>query len=207
MILTQQTLAEAASTLAQRDDVLSEIFKKHGNPPLWRRPATFPTLVRIILEQQVSLRSADAMYRRLHTALKSISPETFLLAGEMRLRQLGVTRQKTAYLLHLSSSIVDGNLRLRQLYRMTDSDAKDTLMRIKGIGSWSADVYLLMALRRADIWPAGDLALAVAVKDLHRLPQKPSTDELERFAERWRPYRAVAARMLWQYYLAHKRGM
>ena len=203
-LLNSKTLAEAALALAQRDSHLSEILKQHGRPPLWRRPPTFATLVRIILEQQVSLRSADAMYRRLNAALKSISPETFLLAGEMRLRQLGVTRQKTSYLLHLSSSVVEGGLRLRQLYRMTDTDAKETLMRIKGIGSWSADVYLLMALRRADIWPAGDLALAVAVKELHRLAHRPSTEELERFAERWRPYRAVAARMLWQYYLAKR---
>lgn len=203
-ILTTKTLADAALGLARRDRHLSEILKQYGHPPLWRRPTTFDTLVRIILEQQVSLRSADAMYRRLKASLGSFTPENFLRVGENRLRELGVTRQKTAYLLHLSSSIVKGQLRLRQLARMSDFEAKETLMRIKGIGSWSADVYLLMAMRRADIWPAGDLALAVAMKELKDLPHRPSTEEMEFLAEQWRPHRAVAARMLWQYYLGRK---
>jgi DNA-3-methyladenine glycosylase II len=87
---------------------------------------------------------------------------------------------------------------------MSDDDARLVLTRIKGIGLWSADVYLLMAMRRADIWPAGDLALAVAMKDLKGLPHRPGPEELERLAENWRPHRAVAARMLWQYYLGKK---
>jgi DNA-3-methyladenine glycosylase II len=89
---------------------------------------------------------------------------------------------------------------------MTDDEVKHRLTLIKGIGSWSADVYLLMAMRRADIWPAGDLALAVAMKDLRRLPRRPGPEELERLAENWRPHRAVAARMLWQYYLGKQAG-
>jgi DNA-3-methyladenine glycosylase II len=203
-ILNSRTLADAAAGLAQRDKHLSQIFNSYGRPPLWRRPATFATLVRIILEQQVSLRSADAMYRRLTASLGEITPDIFISAGENRLRGLGVTRQKTAYLLHLSASIADGQLRLRQLARMSDFEAKEALMRIKGIGSWSADVYLLMAMRRADIWPSGDLALAVAIKDLKGLPHRPSDEEMEQLAEGWRPHRAVAARMLWQYYLGRR---
>jgi len=203
-LLNTRTLADAALSLARRDKHLSGILRECGAPPLWRRPATFSTLVRIILEQQVSLRSAEAMYRRLNVALVSLTPENFIDVGETRLRALGVTRQKTAYLLHLSSSVVEGQLRLRQLTRMSDFEAKEALMRIKGIGSWSADVYLLMAMRRADIWPAGDLALAVAMKELKGLPDRPSTEEMERLAERWRPHRAVAARMLWQYYLGRR---
>jgi DNA-3-methyladenine glycosylase II len=144
------------------------------------------------------------MFRRLNSALGALTPDTFIRAGETRLRELGVTRQKTAYLLHLSFSIAAGDLTLRQLARMSDLEAKETLMRIKGIGSWSADVYLLMAMRRADIWPTGDLALAVAIKELKGLSQRPSTDEMEQLAESWRPHRAVAARMLWQYYLGRK---
>jgi DNA-3-methyladenine glycosylase II len=205
-ILNSETLAHAADQLARQDKYLAAILKTYGWPPLWRRPATFPTLVRIILEQQVSLKSADSMYRRLNAFLGAFTPDTFIRAGANRLRELGVTRQKTAYLLHLSSSIVDGQLKLRQLARMSDLEAKETLMRIKGIGSWSADVYLLMAMRRADIWPAGDLALAVALKELKGLPQRPSIEEMEILAESWRPHRAVAARMLWQYYLGRKSG-
>ena len=199
--LDSTSLARAASILAQQDEDLSRIFKTYGNPPLWRRPASFTTLVRIILEQQVSLKSADSMYRRLRASIQPFTAEGFIEFDANNLRRLGVTRQKTAYLLHLSSSIVERNLNLRRLSRMPDDEAKATLMGIKGIGSWSADVYLLMAMCRADIWPAGDLALAVAVKELKGLSRRPSTEELERVADGWKPHRAVAARMLWQYYL------
>jgi DNA-3-methyladenine glycosylase II len=171
---------------------------------MWRRAAGFPTLVHIILEQQVSLRSGRAMFDRLNTNIQPFEPECFIRRGDSYLRSLGVTRQKSAYLIHLSSLIVSGELSLAKLSRMNDHDARNALMRVKGIGSWSADVYLLMAMRRADIWPAGDLALAVAAKDLFGLKQRPSPDELEMLAEKWQPLRAVAARMLWQYYLAKK---
>ena len=152
----------------------------------------------------MSLKSADAMFRRLQSALTPFTPGTVITVGPDYLRKLGVTRQKTAYLLHLSSAIVEGELNLRKLARMSDAEAKATLMQIKGLGSWSADVYLLMAMCRADIWPAGDLALAVAVQELNQLKQRPTFLELEEIAEKWRPYRAVAARMLWQYYLARR---
>lgn len=203
-LLTQKSLAQAAITLAQRDKHLAGILATFGHPPLWRRPTGFPTLVRIILEQQVSLGSAAAMFDRLTTSINPFVPERFRQLGESHLRSFGVTRQKAAYLLHLSSAIAEGKLNLAQLNRMSDADAKLELMRIKGIGSWSADVYLLMAMRRADVWPARDLALAVAVRDLKGLPIRPGPEVLEQLAESWRPHRAVAARMLWQYYLRPK---
>jgi DNA-3-methyladenine glycosylase II len=200
--LNNRTLAIAARELASRDKTLGAIFESHGNPPLWRRSQGFPTLVHIILEQQVSLRSGKAMFDRLSSVVKPFGPAQFLNCGEGYLRRLGVTRQKAAYLIHLSELIVDGKLNLPRLSRMADDDARQALMNVKGIGSWSADVYLLMAMCRADIWPAGDLALAVAAKELFNLAERPSPIELEVLAEKWRPHRAVAARMLWQYYLA-----
>ena len=184
--------------------MLARIFATHGDPPLWHRAAGFTTLVHIILEQQVSLKSAKSMLLRLQTRIEPFAPARFLELGDSYLRSLGVTRQKSAYLLHLSECIVSGELSFTKLGRMSDDDARLVLTRIKGIGSWSADVYLLMAMRRADIWPAGDLALAVAMKDLKGLPRRPRPEELERLAENWRPHRAVAARMLWQYYLGKK---
>ena len=144
------------------------------------------------------------MFARLTTSINPFVPERFSHLGESHLRSLGVTRQKAAYLIHLSSALAEGTLNLAQLNRMSDADAKLELMRIKGIGSWSADVYLLMAMRRADVWPAGDLALAVAIKDLKGLSTRPGPEVLEQLAESWRPHRAVAARMLWQYYLRPK---
>ena len=202
--LTQKTLALAARELAARDRLLANIHATYGDPPLWQRASGFRTLVHIILEQQVSLGSAKSMLRRLETAIQPFTPERVLALGEMHLRQLGLTRQKSAYLIHLSESIVNGELSFRKLSRLSDDDVLLSLTRIKGIGLWSANIYLLMAMRRADIWPAGDLALAVAIKELKGLAARPSPEELERIAERWRPHRAVAARMLWQYYLGRK---
>ncbi len=202
--LTQKTLALAARELAARDRLLANIHATHGDPPLWQRASGFRTLVHIILEQQVSLGSAKSMLMRLENAIQPFTPERFLALGESYLRSLGVTRQKSAYILHLSESIVSGRLKLKALTRLSDEQVLLRLTQIKGIGLWSANIYLLMAMRRADIWPAGDLALAVAIKELKGLTARPSPEELERIAEAWRPHRAVAARMLWQYYLGRK---
>ena len=194
----------AARELAARDELLANIHATYGDPPLWQRATGFRTLVHIILEQQVSLSSAKSMLLRLETAIQPFTPERFLELGEVHLRRLGVTRQKTAYVLHLSESLVSGRLSLRGLARLSDDQVLVRLTGIKGIGLWSANIYLLMAMRRADIWPAGDLALAVAIKELKGLATRPSPEELEKIAENWRPHRAVAARMLWQYYLGRK---
>ena len=199
--LTQKTLALAARELAARDEMLAGIHATYGDPPLWRRATGFTTLVHIILEQQVSLKSAKAMLVRLEGAVQPFEPHRFLEMGDAGLRGLGVTRQKSAYLLDLSAAIINGDLSFTKLARMSDDEVRLALTRIKGIGLWSADVYLLMAMRRADIWPAGDLALAVAMKELMGLATRPGPLELERWAEQWRPHRAVAARMLCQYYL------
>jgi DNA-3-methyladenine glycosylase II len=204
LILTRKSLALAARELAARDETLARIHAAHGDPPLWRRATGFQTLVHIILEQQVSLKSAKAMLVRLEAAIQPFTPERFIELGDAYLRGLGVTRQKSAYVLDLSESIVNGNLSFTKLARMSDDEARLILTRVKGIGSWSADVYLLMAMRRADIWPAGDLALAVAMKELKGLESRPAPAELVRLAEQWRPHRAVAARMLWQYYLGKR---
>ena len=202
--LTQKSLALAARELAARDEMLGQIHAVHGDPPLWRRATGFQTLVHIILEQQVSLKSAKAMLVRLEGAIQPFTPAKFIGLGDSYLRGLGVTRQKSAYLLHLAASILNGDLSFERLARMSDEEARIVLTRVKGIGSWSADVYLLMAMRRADIWPAGDLALAVAMQELKGLASRPGPEELERLAEQWRPHRAVAARMLWQYYLGKR---
>jgi len=174
---------------------------------MWRRPRGFETLVKIILEQQVSLTSAASMFQRLRSAIAPFTPGQFVASGERYFRSIGVTRQKASYLVHLSESIESGQLSFRALHRMADNNARMTLMAVKGIGAWSADIYLLMAMSRADIWPAGDLALALTVGELKRAGLRPSIEEMEALAEEWRPYRAVAARMLWQHYLARRKSL
>ena len=200
--LTEITLARAAKQLARRDRDLAWILEKLGPPPLWARPRGFPTLVKIILEQQVSLASAASMFARMKKNVVPFRPARMIELGEAHLKSLGLTRQKTGYCLHLAQSLTDNSLRLSPLSRMRDAEAKAALMEIKGLGAWSADVYLLMALRRPDIWPVNDLALAIAVTKLKKLPARPSPAQLTEMGEAWRPFRSVAARMLWQYYLA-----
>jgi DNA-3-methyladenine glycosylase II len=203
--LTEITLARAAETLARRDGDLAAILESYGSPPLWARPAGFTTLVKIILEQQVSLASAASMFARLKQNIVPFHAARMIELGEVHLKSLGMTRQKTAYCLELAQSVTNKRLRLSQLSRMSDTEAKAMLMKIKGLGAWSADVYLLMALRRPDIWPVNDLALATAVAKLKRLTKRPNPIELAEIAEPWRPFRSVAARMLWQYYLAQRK--
>jgi DNA-3-methyladenine glycosylase II len=169
---------------------------------MWARRPGFPTLLRIVLEQQVSLFSARAMFGRLKVNIEPFNAEGFINAGEMRLRSLGVTRQKAHYCLQVAQAFTNGHL--ERIGRMNDEDAYARLLSIKGVGPWTANIYLLMALRRPDIWPDGDVALASAVGRLRKLKTRPSFVELAKIAEAWRPYRSVAARMLWQYYLAER---
>ena len=202
--LDEVSLARAAKHLARRDKDLTFILKSYGPPPLWGRKPGFSTLIQIILEQQVSLASAASMFGRLKKNVVPFQPSRMTELGEAHLKSLGLTRQKTAYCLHLAQSLTDKHLNLSRLSRMDDTQARAALMEIKGIGLWSADIYLLMALRRADIWPAHDLALAIAVTNLKQLENKPTSNQLLEMAETWRPFRSVAARMLWQYYLARR---
>ena len=169
---------------------------------MWARRPGFPTLLQIIIEQQVSLVSARSMLKRLKSNIEPFTPERFIELREEFLRSLGLTRQKSHYCVQLAHAFTEG--RLNKISRMSDEEAHEVLVSIKGIGPWSANVYLLMALKRPDIWPTGDVALATAVGKLQTLPQRPSFRQLTEMAEAWRPFRSVAARMLWQYYLARR---
>jgi len=203
--VTRQGLAQGAAWLAVHDDDLGRLFEADGVPPMWARRPGFSTLLRIILEQQVSLASARAIYRRLVDHLGRLAPQRIRQVGASRLRTLGVTRQKASYCVNVADEILDGRIDLKAIARMADDEVVEALTRIKGIGPWTADVYLLMALRRPDVWPPGDVALIHTVRKVKRLRERPSTSELSEIAEAWRPYRSVAARMLWQHYLSAKR--
>ena len=200
--LTKETLAAAAENLAARDRHLASIYRIHGAPPMWARRPGFPTLLRIVLEQQVSLVSARAMFARLKSNIDPFTPEAFIGSGDAFLRSLGVTRQKAHYCVQVAHAFRNGQL--DKIVRMNDEDAHAELLSIKGVGPWTANIYLLMALRRPDIWPDGDVALATAVGKLRKVDPRPSFAKLAEIAEAWRPFRSVAARMLWQYYLAER---
>jgi DNA-3-methyladenine glycosylase II len=200
--LDEHALKRGLRFLSNRDPHLAEILKTLGPPPMWARQTGFPTLVHIILEQQVSLASARAAMDRLRAAVSPLTPAGFLELDDAALKTIGFSRQKTAYGRYLARSILKGELDLRAVGRMDDDAARSELLKIKGIGEWTASIYLLMALRRPDIWPRGDLALAVAVQRIKLMRSRPTADELDALSLAWQPWRAVAARLLWHYYLS-----
>ena len=202
--LHRASLPSAVRTLARGDPRLARLVARHGVPPLWARRPGFASLLRIILEQQVSLASARAIYHRLAAAVEQVRPENILALGTVGLQGLGLTRQKASYACGLALQVLEGQLALDRLGRYDDDEAREHLMRVRGIGLWTANIYLLMALRRPDIWPSGDLALHKALGRLDGTGRVPSSGEAEQLAARWRPLRAVAARILWQAYLAER---
>ena len=202
--LDQAALLAGVDELVSTDRDFARIVSTYGPPPLWDRTPGFPTLIHIILEQQVSLASARAAFDRLAAAAVPLTPATFLALGDAELKQIGFSRQKTRYGRELANAILEGSLDLPGLALLEDEAAKAALMKIVGIGSWTADIYLLMALGRPDIWPKGDLALETAIQQVKGWPRRPSADEAREMSAAWRPWRAVAARILWHYYLSER---
>lgn len=178
----------------------------YGVPPMWDRPAGFGTLVHIVLEQQVSLASAQAAYDRLVAATDPLTPDRFLRLTDAELLAIGFSRQKARYGRALATAVIDGSLDIDGLDELDDDEVQRALEAIPGIGRWSSTIYLLMVLRRPDVWPVGDLALATAVGEIKGLRVRPSPDELVVLGEAWRPWRSVAARLFWLGYL-RRRGL
>ncbi len=175
------------------------VIARHGIPAFWRRPEGIETLVRIILEQQVSLAAAGTLYRRIRAELGGISARRLVAAGPERLHRLGMTRQKARYCHALGEAVQGRRLSFASLSRAANQEALEMLTALPGIGPWTAGAYVMAAMRRRDVWPPGDLALERAIR---RLLPGADTVALARSGERWRPRRAVAARLLWHYYRA-----
>ena len=203
--LTDKTFAQGLSELTMRDPDLAAAISKWGNPPFWRREPGFSAIVLVILSQQVSLESAQATFEKLESVVGSLSSESFLALDDKALRDTGFTRQKASYIRGLAQHIIDGEFDIEELASMDDDQARKRLMAVRGIGTWTADTYLLIALRRPDVWPSGDLALAKAIQALKRRNSVPDGEKAHSIANQWRPWRAVAARSLWHYYL-NERG-
>jgi DNA-3-methyladenine glycosylase II len=201
--LTPKTFSQAIQYLCDSDPDLTKILTILNPPTFWTRKPGFTSLIRIILEQQVSLASARASFDRLRGATSPLTPNRFLELDDLRLKACGFSRQKTSYGRNLARAIVDGHLNLSALVTMDDKTARSELVKVKGIGPWTANIYLLTVLRRPDIWPQEDLALAVAAQRLKRLKARPTPHELEKLSMIWKPWRAVAARLLWHYYLKY----
>lgn len=201
---TAVSYAVAVERVAAADPVLAGVLERRGAPPFWRHPVGFAGIVHGILAQQVSLESAAAAFAKLQRTLGEVEPTGFLALGDASLKSIGFSRPKMAYARGVAQAIASDQLDLGRLDTAPDDEVRRALTALRGIGRWTADVYLLFSLRRPDAWPSGDLALAKAVEELYDLPTRPDWDELDRFAGRWRPYRAVAARFLWHDYLRRR---
>lgn len=200
-ILANEThLAAALDALSAQDAPFAAARAKVGEPPLRRWAQGYLTLLDVILGQQVSTASAAAIRRKLHDGLNPLTPETLLAASDETLRGFGFSRQKVVYARDLSERVIDGRLDFDHLPALDDEAVIEMLTEVKGIGRWTAEVYLLFALGRVDSWPAADLGLAIAMHHLRALDERPNEKRLRLLAENWRPWRGAAAHFLWHYY-------
>lgn len=202
--MTNDDLITAAHWLAERDEALDFVLKKYGPPPLWAREPSFSTLVHIILEQQVSLASANAAFVKLQAAIGPITPAKFLKTSDEDLRNMGFSRQKTRYSRLLAEAVESGSFSFEHLAALPDEAVIIQMKQLKGIGDWTAHIYLSECLLRPDILPKGDIALLESFRVLKNLPHRPPHDEFTAATEHWRPWRSVGTRMLWHFYLSER---
>ncbi|MBL0356543.1 MAG: DNA-3-methyladenine glycosylase 2 family protein [Chitinophagaceae bacterium] len=190
--------------LAKKDPHLKLIIDTHGHPPLWKRRANFETLIHIILEQQVSLASANAALKKLKEKIGAVAPAKIISLTDADLKACYFSRQKIVYARQLAEAIINKQLNLKQLTNAPDDIIRTTLKKIKGIGDWTVDVYLMMVLQRTDLFPMGDIALVNSLKEVKHLPKHTTKEALQKIAEEWKPYRTVAAYLLWHSYLCKR---
>ncbi len=198
---TKDNFHSLCNKLAKKDKHFKAIIKTNGYPPLWNRTPSFATLINIILEQQVSLASAKAAFIKLQEKISHITPEKFLLLSDEELKACYFSRQKIIYARNLATAIVNNELSIDELNVLADDQIRQELKKIKGIGDWTADVYLMMSLNRCDCFPTGDIALIKSIKEVKRLPADTTKEVILEIAERWRPYRTIAAFLLWHAYI------
>lgn len=187
--------------LAKKDKHLKAVIKEHGYPPLWGRIPSFATLIHIILEQQVSLASAKAAFLKLESRIGHITPEKILQLTDEEMKDCYFSRQKTIYARHLALSMVNGELSIEKISLLEDEQLRTEMKKLKGIGDWTVDVFMMMALHRCDCFPTGDIALMKSIKEVKGLDMHTSKEEILLLADNWKPYRTIAAFILWHAYI------
>ncbi len=187
--------------LIKKDPLFESINAMYGPPPNWTRPQGFSSLARIILEQQVSLASANAHFLRLNNYLNGFTPENILSLTNVEMRQCQISRQKAKYLRALSEAILNGDLDLKELPKLDEKEIRRILTAIKGIGEWTTDIYLMFCLQSKNIFPNGDVAIVNTIKELSGAKTK---EEIVILAESWKPLRSLAAYFLWHFYLSKR---
>ncbi len=195
-----ESLRPALAALAEVDGDIARHYQACGLPPVRRRPAGFAGLVHIIVAQQLSAQSANAIIARLEAAARPLTAENFLNIGDKAMKTIGLSGQKTRYGRVLAEELLAGRLDLDGLAELDDEAAIERLVQIKGIGRWTAEIYLLFALGRPDVWPADDLAVQAAAQRVKGLDERPTRAQMIEIAEPWRPHRRAAARFMWHVY-------
>ncbi len=197
MIVNQRDIAH----LIKVDKTFAFIKEKYGNPPNWKRPQGFISLSRIILEQQLSLASAGAHFLKLSNYIGEFTPSNILRLTDAEMRACQISRQKTIYLRSLSTAILNNDINLENLANLDEAEVRKQLTGIKGIGNWTADIYLMFCLQAKDVFPAGDIAVVNAIKELYEVKTK---EEIWALSEKWKPYRSLAAYFFWHCYLSKR---
>ena len=198
---SEDNFQSLCNKLARKDKELNSIIKTHGHPPMWTRPATFQTLILTILGQQVSLASAYAAFKKIKEKIGVVTPLKILLLTDEELRACYFSRQKIIYAKELAAAIQSKQLQIKKFSSATDDEVRHELKKIKGIGDWTADVYLMHALQRTDLFPLGDIALVNSLKEVKQLHPNITKEKMLLVAEPWRPYRTIAAMILWHAYI------
>jgi len=200
-----ETFTNICTLLAKKDEDLAAIIKQYGFPPMWSRPATFQTLILTILEQQISLASAYAAFKRLREKVGYITPQKILALTDEEMRDCYFTRQKMGYARGLATAIKTKKLVLSRLTNLPDEEIRAELKKLKGIGDWTVDVYLMHALQRSDLFPLGDIALVNSMREHKKLGKDFPKEKMLQLAEPWKPYRTVATMILWHAYIKKRR--
>jgi DNA-3-methyladenine glycosylase II len=200
--LTERNLKGDLRALARRDPRVAAALKRFGYPELRRRPPGFETLLRAIVFQQISIHAAGAIWKRIEACVGALTAAAYRAARDEDLRACGLSRQKLAYARSLAELVASGAVPLEELAAMADEEAVAQLVKIKGIGRWTAEVYLMFALGRRDMWPADDLGLMVGMQRLKGLRTRPDRKRMLELGEAWRPRRSAAAHLLWHYFHA-----
>lgn len=206
LVFTAENFRSSCDILSKRDKDLKNIIRQYGYPPMWTRPANFQTLILTILEQQVSLASAYAAFKKLKEKIGFVTPAKILLLSDAELRACYFSRQKIIYARELANAVRSKQLQLKKLSSLADEEVRHHLIKIKGIGHWTIDVFLMHALQRTDLFPLGDIALVNSLKEVKQLHKDTSKEQMIAIAEPWRPYRTIAAMILWHAYI-QKRGI
>jgi DNA-3-methyladenine glycosylase II len=200
----EKSLPLLCAKLARKDVILNAIITKHGYPPYWKRSLHFETVVQIILEQQVSLASAKAAFLQLKKKIGKLTPEKIMILSDADFRAAYFSKQKTSYTRNVATAILNGDLNLKSLASLPDDEVRNQLIKIKGIGNWTADVFLMMVLSRTNLFPFGDIALVNSLKYEKQLPIDTPKELLEEIVATWEPYKTIAAFILWWAYIQRK---